>query len=88
MQLLRITYNFMLVLVALALLFVSIADEKQLEIFIASLVINKIAMDDINIPGKNISAWKHTPLAHMQSINNLHTNLYKHLSQTELLVLK
>ena len=63
MQLLRITYNFMLVLVALALLFVSIADEKQLEIFIASLVINKIAMDDINIPGKNISAWKHTPFS-------------------------
>ena len=63
MQLLRITYNFMLVLVALALLFVSIADEKQLEIFIASLVINKIAMDDINIPGKNISSLKHTPFS-------------------------
>ena len=63
MQLLRITYNFMLVLVALALLFVSIADEKQLEIFIASLVINKIATDDINIPGKNISAWKHIPFS-------------------------
>ena len=61
MQPLRITYSFMLVLIGLALPFENMADEKQLEIFIASLVISSTAMDDINIPGKNISEWKHMP---------------------------
>lgn len=61
MQPLRIKYSFMLVLIAPVLLFENTDDEKQFDIFIASLVIKSTAMDDINIPGKNISAWKHIP---------------------------
>lgn len=53
----------MLVLIGFTLPFENMADEKQLEIFIASLAINITAIDDINIPGKNIREWKHMPFS-------------------------